>query len=277
MTTAQPTVSVVMRAPRGRERLRALLAPLLLDRATLEVLVDGSDAPGIGELGAVTDARVRPLGGDRRGWGAGADAARGEIVLWLDAGVFATEGLVSAHARQHRAAERRLVVGYAPIRVLHERQPGDFAPRLRSREYEERCEDYERDPAAVLNELWAGNVSLRRGDWVTLEPDRLRTDREFGHACRDAGLQGVFDRSLRALRLYEPSLSEFVAEAHLEAVESVNHARPGARRDLDGAASLALRGLVLLAGSAHLWRVQDVAARWLWDTERRLGARRRSA
>src|SRR2546428_722052 len=64
MTTALPTVSVVMRAPRERERLRALLAPLLLDRATLEVLVDGSDEPGIRELGAGTDARGRPLGGE---------------------------------------------------------------------------------------------------------------------------------------------------------------------------------------------------------------------
>src|SRR2546426_43552 len=115
MTTALPTVSVVMRAPRERERLRALLAPLLLDRATLEVLVDGSDEPGIGELGAVTDARVRPLGGDRRGWGAGADAVRGEIVLWLDAGVFATEGLVSAPTLAGTPASRAYSIGrYAP-------------------------------------------------------------------------------------------------------------------------------------------------------------------
>src|SRR5207302_1877492 len=147
MTTAQPTVSVVMRAPRERERLRALLAPLLLDRATLEVLVDGSDAPGIGELGAVTDARVRPLGGDRR------------------------------------------------------------------------------------------------GERLSLEPDRRRTARAFGHACTAGRLQGVFAPALRAMRLTEPSVTKLLAATRLEGVASVNRARPGARRPLDRPSPLALRGL----------------------------------
>jgi len=130
-------VSVVARPPRDRELLDALTRPIELDAATHEILV--------AENGAVAQAASR---------------AQGDVILFLDGDVLAPRGLASAHGRRQAEQRRRLILGYTPYRVLHERTPADYGPRLRSRHYEARCRAYERDPGTVLLELWGGNLSL---------------------------------------------------------------------------------------------------------------------
>jgi hypothetical protein len=251
-----PDVSVVMQAPEDGRVPDGLLRPLLSDRETLEVLVVG------GAAARRTDARVVASPGGR---GEAVAAARGEIVLLLDAGVVATRALVSEHARRHAGESRRLVVGYTPIRVIHERVPGDSAVRLRADHYRERCELYERDPASVLVRLWGGNMSMRRGDWQSLGLADAAdlSGRQLGARCAAAGIEGVFDRSLTALRIYEPSIAAFVREARAEGTGGRPHrlARWGA------SASLFLRAVLFVAGTAHAWVVQDRATRVLWELE----------
>jgi hypothetical protein len=232
---------VVVRAPVGERASADLLKPLLADPATLEVVSHVSEA-------------------------------QGDVVLLIDADVLGTSHLASAHAHRHARRAGLLVLGYTPMRVLHERAPADFATRLRSEHYESRCELYEREPHAVLTHLWGGNLSIRRADLVggggfgADEP--VPSDRELGRLCLAAGLEAVFDRSLRALRIYEPSLGEFVRDARGERDSTRASEHPA----VDAAASLALRALVLATGSAHLWRAQDTAARLLWALESRRGA-----
>ena len=196
-------------------------------------------------------------------------AARGDVVLLLDPDVLPTSSLATAHAQRHSHRAGQLVLGYTPVRVLHERAPSDFAARLRAEQYEARCELYERNPAAVLTELWGGNLSLRRADLLDLvgPGGAPEGDRELARRCASSGIEGVFDRSLRALRIYEPSLGEFVRDARGDRDRTRVRERP-----VDAAASLALRALVLAAGSAHVWRAQDTAARLLWALESRRGA-----
>jgi hypothetical protein len=157
------------------------------------------------------------------------------------------------------------VVGYTPIRVIHERVPGDSAVRLRAAHYRERCALYERDPASLLAQLWGGSVSMRRDDWRSLgllDAADL-PDPQLGARCAEAGIEGVFDRSLTALRIYEPSIAEFVREARAEGAGD----RPHGLDRRSTSASLLLRAALFVAGTAHAWVVQDRVARTLWEIE----------
>jgi hypothetical protein len=238
------------------------------------------------EAGGTPDAFLRPLRADPAALEVleagtreeGAAAARGEVVLFVDQGVLASRDLVGAHARLHASGGRRLVLGYTPVRVLHERAPTDFGARLCAARYEVRCETYRRVPAAVLTDLCGGALSLRRDDFLALGAataagGRPLADRELGRRCLEAGIAAEFDPVPRGIRVYEPSLSRFVRDARAEGAALGVEEKDAAGSALDASASLALRALVLAAGSAHVWRLQDRAARLLWDLERRRGAR----
>lgn len=236
-------MSVLMWPPRNALARESLRRPLLADPATREVVVGG----------AVADAS-------------------GEVVLFLDSDVLATSTLASGHALHHKAGPGVLAVGYAPVRVLHERAPSDFGTRLRAAQYEDRCARYDRDPDSLPADLWAGSFSLRREDCVALGIGSAEAAQaDVGARAAAAGLRGVFDRSLRALRIYQPTLAELARDARAEGAE---RARRGALTEPGGGAAEAaiLRAFVLAAGSAHVWRVQDAAARRLWEAEARRGA-----
>lgn len=222
------TVSVVMPTYRRRDRLPTVLAPLLRDPAAHEVVVvvDGSDDGSIELLRelAAHEPRLRPIWQENAGEGAarhaGVLAATGDVVLLLDDDVVAEPGLVAGHAAHHRDRIPRVVVGYMPT---PEPRPGDaaaFATRLYAEAYEGRCARYETEPATVLRHLWAGNISLPREACleVGLSSDafteRYHPDRELGLRLLEAGLEGVFDRSLRATHHHDRSLDAFRRDAH---------------------------------------------------------------
>ncbi len=131
----------------------------------------------------------------------GLDAAREEVVLFLDDDVLPDTGLATGHAAHHARAGSLVVVGYMPVVV------GDAAGRyatatgeLYALEYERRIRAYERNPDSILRNLWGGNLSLRRRDALRVgvenpaHPGRRHEDQDFGFRCAAAGLHGLFDR-----------------------------------------------------------------------------------
>lgn len=221
-----PRVSVVIPTHNRRERLPAALEPLIGDPAAHEivVVVDGS-TDGTAELLeriARDKPRLRSVVIENRGLPrarlAGAEAATGDVVLALDDDVIAEPGLVAGHAARHAGGDRLVVLGYMPVAARPPRR-GEFARELYAREYERVVSSWEEDPAAILASMWAGNFSMRRGDYIALGPeveqvvDGYHEDMDFGLSCRAAGLTGVFDRSLRARHLYERTPDGFVGDA----------------------------------------------------------------
>lgn len=225
-----PTVSVVIPSLNGRERLPTVLAPLLADEATTEVLVvvDGSRDGSLELLAefAARDPRVRAIGTDRIGANAarqrGAESASAAVVLLLDDDGVAEPGLVTGHARRHTEQESIVVLGYSPVTLPPVRRPGDFARYLYARDYDQAFAELALDPKLVLHRLWGMNVSLRRSDclrvglWSEAAPSRYHEDRDFGLRCLRAGLVGVFDPTLRARHLYVRPTAEFIADARAQ-------------------------------------------------------------
>ncbi|HLG66647.1 MAG TPA: glycosyltransferase [Acidimicrobiales bacterium] len=223
-----PSVSVVMPTSGRRERLPAVVAPLLAEAAVsqLVVVVDGCDDGSMEWLADLAASEPRLLavwrehpGGAQVARADGLERATGDVVLFLDDDVLACPGLAEGHAAHHARTRGLVVVGYMPVRLPARRLPGQFATYLYAQEYEGRCRAYDGDADEVLRTLWWGNVSLRRADAqrVGLVAPGLEgvyhEDRDFGLRCRQAGLRAVFDRSLRAEHLHQRDVEGFVRDA----------------------------------------------------------------
>jgi glycosyltransferase involved in cell wall biosynthesis len=311
--TDLPSTSVVVPTYNGVRLLERVLRPLLDDPAATEVLVvvDGS-RDGSFELAqriAEQEPRLRPLfienSGDMGARDAGARAARGEIVLFVDDDVVAEPGLVSGHARRHAQGAADVVVGYMPVVPSAPPGPHDFAVRLYADAYEGRCVSYERDPESPVRDLWGGNFSMRRADCLTVGmsnygfTEHYHADRDFGIRCLEAGLTGTFDRTLSAAHVHERTLESFIRAArslgaarillamfHPRTVarpargefarglprplSDVVHMsrRPRAHRSVSAAVTLMVRA----TGQARLWTAQDALARVLRRIEQQHGA-----
>ena len=221
-----PDVSVVIPTYRGRDALRRSLPPLVADPSVGEiiVIVDGLDDGSIDDLRRLSllHPKVRweyvQNGGEMAARDRGAELARGEIVLFLDQDVVAGHGLARRHAQLHAGSPHRLVVGYMPTTAAG--RPS-FTTRLYARDYERRCNGYETDPESILTHLWGGNFSLRRSDCLAIrlrrpefaQRERYHSDRELGLRCKQYGLVGVFDRSLRATHLHERDRTSFMRDS----------------------------------------------------------------
>lgn len=217
-----PTISVVAPTYRRRARLARFVDAVLSDPGVHELVmaVDGGEDGSVEWLRerASTDPRLVVLdllnGGSAAARQAGIEAASGEVVLLLDDDVIAGERLATRHGEHHRDGARRLVLGY---------MPNDWASRPRGlrgvaylyrRSYEAQCERYEREPEFVLLGLWAGNLSMRRRDLLEVGIANEMAakgveDREFGIRCFKAGLEGRFDRTLRAEHVLERTLEQY--------------------------------------------------------------------
>jgi hypothetical protein len=216
-------ISVVIPTYRGRERLRESVPPLLGDPALHEliVVVDGSEDGSIELLRewAAQDGRLRPLlipnGGDNQARQVGLEQATGDVVLFLDDDVVAAPGLLDGHLHRHTEAPGRVVIGHMPLAP----EPRELPARLYARWYERQCRAYEDHPERILENLWNGNVSIRRDDALRVgipRPEydtRYGPDRELGLRLRAAGLVGVFDRALRAEHRYVRAPEAFLADA----------------------------------------------------------------
>jgi glycosyltransferase involved in cell wall biosynthesis len=225
-TTATPRISVVMPTYNRGDRLAPVVAALLADPGTTELItvVDGCRDGSLEllETIAAADPRLRPLWIDNRGENgareAGIRAASHPIVLLIDDDVLAGPGLVSGHARHHAGRDDLVVVGYMPVTEVAQKRGGAPA-RLYAAWYEGQCRQYEAAPDRVLQNLWAGNLSLGRERALTVGlhnpafDARYNPDRDLGLRLAAAGLTGRFDRALAAEHLYERSLDAFLRDA----------------------------------------------------------------
>jgi glycosyltransferase involved in cell wall biosynthesis len=221
-TTANPPISVVMPTYDRGDRLEPVVAALLADPGTTELIavVDGCRDGSLERLEAIAaaDPRLRPLWIENQGENgareAGVRAASSPVVLLIDDDVLAAPGLVSGHAAHHATRDDLVVVGYMPVGA-----PVRAPARLYAAWYEDQCRRYEAEPDRVLENLWAGNVSLRREHALAVGlhnpafDARYNPDRDLGLRLAAAGLTGVFDRALAATHLYERSLDAFLRDA----------------------------------------------------------------
>ncbi len=295
-----------MPAAGDRASLARVVAVSAADPATLEVVVV-DDTPA-GDLDAPGGVRVvrGPRHGPAGARQAGAEAARGDVLLLLDDDVVPEPRLVSGHQGHHARERGIVVVGATPFTEPAGNGPDDVASRIHAQEYEERARRYRSGPEDPLPHLWGGNVSLRRADAlrVGIASDdftaHYHEDRDFGLRLHAAGLRGVYDPALIAHHHYERTLRQWLADArargaaeaalhrlHVEALGTVPD--PGYVRDLHAPAralvTLAERprsgpvtrgGLELLVrhgGRLGLLRPQMAAARVLRRVELRRGAR----
>lgn len=312
-TTTPPSLSVVVTTYNRAQLLPRVLEPLASDPAAHEVIVviDGSHDGSLElvEQFSQRHPHVRAVFIDNRGdmgaRAAGAEAAAGDVVLFLDDDVLAEPGLIDGHARRHRSGDVDVVVGYMPVTVSTPRRPGDFATRLYAAEYEGRCAIYERDPVSPLRELWTGNFSIRRTCCLAVGmanpafTEHYHADRDFGIRCLEAGLRGAFDRSLKARHLHTRTLASFRRDSYSQGAARLllagQHSgsavslppdqferglpepvRPLVRfgRRPRGHAMLAafLRFAITAAGETRLWPAQDLAARLLRRLDQQRGA-----
>ena len=86
-------------------------------------------------------------------------------------------------------------------------------------EYEKRCRLYEAHPSSILENLWAGNLSIRREDCLRVGlgsvqyTERYHPDRDLGIRLADSGLLGRFDRRLLAHHVHTRDLCSFRRDA----------------------------------------------------------------
>ena len=307
MTTSSghlPSVSVVVPTFRRRDGIMQVLTPLLDDPQVGEVIVvvDGSEDGTLDLLQdvACTQDRLRPLwqpnSGQETARQTGLDAARSQVVLFLDDDVIADPGLASGHARAHAQTPGVVVVGYMPTVRPQQRRPGNFTTILYADDYERFCERYSAEPDSILNSLWAGNISLRRGDALrvgvrgTANLTRLE-DREFGLRCAEAGLSAVFDPTLSARHAYARDLAGYAREYFVlggsrRRLGELYPARVGSldpRDEISGAQRLLVGTLTTpvvrklgrtvlyhscrLAGRLHAWPVEMALGRLLRQVE----------
>ena len=165
-------ISVVVPTYNRLETLAHVVPTLLaqnLDSAAYEVLVcDSNSSDGTAEYLAQVSERhptVRHLPGTYSGRAAarnaGIAAARGEIVLFNDADILASNDLLSTHLRRHRENERIAVVGL-------EVQVKDLAEYEFKREHPQARGHLHPPSRKKLSWLYflTGNASARRGDLV---------------------------------------------------------------------------------------------------------------
>ncbi len=203
--------------------LRALVDSLAHDPSILEmiVVVDGDDAASVRELAAIqkeqpflafhNPSHVGHLAALDRG----VRQAGGDIVLLLDDDVLPGPMLASGHARAHGGQRNLVVTGSMPV-YLEEGVTAPVGTRLYAREHQGQMDRIERGEIAVLDGLWAGNLSMRREVCLRIglastEFDLFyHSDRELGYRLAAAGLIGVYEPTLAAVHLHNRDAAAFL-------------------------------------------------------------------
>jgi GT2 family glycosyltransferase len=218
MSTAPvPSISVVVATIGRPQNLTGLVPAVLSDEAVrnLVVVVDGPDPISVAVL---TSLQLRcdrlvftqiERSGQLRALDVGVGLTDADVVLLLDDDVVPTPGLAAAHARAHRRQHGLVLVGSMPVQLPEGR--GDIGSLLYAHDYLSHCERLESGEFDVLDNLWQGNVSIRRSDCLAVGlassafTASYHTDRDLGIRLADAGLTGRFDPGLAAAHRHRRS------------------------------------------------------------------------
>lgn len=253
------TVSVVVPAHGSSMNLRRCLVSLAAQRYPLDlvqvVVVDDASDPPLeipDRVGQLTIARHRhePHGtfGAGRARVTGADAADGEIIVFLDADIVAPPRFLAAHARWHHVVDHAVVtsrIGFAPFDEL---EPSALATLLADGDLEEFGRAREGEGQA-----WRDKQFDRNRDLTVDAPDLFRTtvgaitsvrrhlyrvaggyrivgvrgveDTEFGYRLHTNGGLFVLDRTHRlwhqGLRSFDAGRREEILATRQQYVEAL--------------------------------------------------------
>lgn len=222
-----PRFSVVVPTHRRRGRIVVLLEGLSGQTFTdfeAVVVVDGADEETATALRALPTpfpltVVERPHEGAAAARNAGAAAARGEILLFLDDDMRPDPALLGEHERSHRDGAD-LVLGHIP---LSSDSPATPVVAAVGRWAERRRERLEAAAGPIpVPELLTGQLSVRRDAFVRLggfDTSFTRgglvpgADRDFGYRARRAGLRIVFNPAAISHQHYDVDAREYTRRA----------------------------------------------------------------
>ena len=301
MSEPDPAVSVVIPSADRPDSLRRCLEALTLQAKgapSFEVVVvdDGRSSLPLAPMPTKgLNVRWMKTGGNGAGAArnAGAGAARGGVLLFLDDDLVPSPDLLAMHLRRHVAVGReRVVIGYSP--------PRPSSPTLASLAASLWWEDHFRakkaSVALTFTHVLSGNASVskaafeRVGGFDEALGRFRREDWEWGIRALSDGLEAVYEPGAVALHEFSLSTHELIDAARREgrgdaivlkrfpfAAASLPVAHPKLRRTLrhaipklaaavlsyQAAVPFVVRGLDVLewANARHLWLLGMSAAR----------------
>jgi GT2 family glycosyltransferase len=225
----RPRLSVVVPTHHRRDQVLALVDAMVDDPAVFEIIVvvDGGTDDTFAALKVLANdvPVLRPVWQQHAGAGAarqnGVERARGDLVLLLDDDVEPEPGLATGHLAAHLSDPGRVVVGALPLAARRDRNVHSVVEEVYAVDYETCCADYRRNPATVLEHLWAGNISLERSQALSVgirdaEFDLLFSsfeDRDLGLRIRAAGIAAIFREDLRATHHHRRTLRGYLRDS----------------------------------------------------------------
>ena len=278
MSPSGPRATVVIPTQNRRELLERALAGLdrqSCDFDLFEVIVAANACTD--DTAAVVSGRRSPYTlrlvdgvepGASAARNAGAERARGPLVIFLDDDIEPSPGFVAAHLAAHADPHRdglRVVMGYLPAEL---QASGDlFAITLRA--WWEAMFDVMRDPGHrfAYTNLLSGNCSLPRDAFLAAGGFDVRyrchEDYELGHRLLKAGAEFVFaeraaGRHRDATRLERASARKR-DEGHADVQLAQQH--PELRPSLPLSRPRTLRRQIMWWSAFHAPAIGDAAAR----------------
>lgn len=225
-----PGVSVVVPTLNRRDAVLRLLRALERqavppERFEAVVVVDGSTdgtTEALESFAAPFALRrvIQPQRGLAAARNAGARAARGDVVLFLDDDMEPAPGMVGAHLERHRDATVLGVVGAAPIVVAHDAPP---IVRYRAAGFARKLERLasRRDRLEFID-VYGGNFSIRRtrfldaGGYDATFKAYGHEDYELSLRLARSGERFVYEPDALANQHYAKTLGELAANAESE-------------------------------------------------------------
>jgi glycosyltransferase involved in cell wall biosynthesis len=218
-------ISIIIPTHNRRSMLRKALQSLRSqeyegDREII-VIVDGctDDTAGMlrSDFPEIRTVQFEKNVGAAVGLNAGANAAQGKVLLFLDDDMEYRPGLVYAHQRMHGEGRYDVVIGHFPLGNMP--TPSFFRSAIH-----EWTEDWQRnftDDVSFFDALCSGHFSLKRDLYQAVggfdEKFSVwgRKDSELGHRLLLHGATFGFCRAAQAVQNYEKPPSRFLADFEL--------------------------------------------------------------
>jgi GT2 family glycosyltransferase len=187
-----------------------------------EIVVVDDAPPGSPRAVVPSDPTVRVIEGGGRGAAAarnaGAQAARGEVLLFLDDDLVPSADLVRRHLAHHVGGANVIAVGPSPPRPP---RPGLVGSAV-TLWWEERFREMAESGVLVFSDVLSGNASIRRAQFLSLGGFEegfgtlRREDWHWGIRALEAGMAVEFDRDAVAVHEFVLTSEARLAAAFAE-------------------------------------------------------------